>query len=101
MPAPYLFDLPASVSDLDCRPDGGRREAGRRPTHRSYCSIALKHRFQAVAGGAGAAVGSDVVEVGRGRADEVAVLGAGSVLSPGAVDEQAYRMISADLRSLI
>jgi hypothetical protein len=36
-----------------------------------------------------------------GRADEVAVLGAESVLSPGAVDEQAHRMISADLRSLI
>jgi hypothetical protein len=71
MPAPYLFDLPASVSrfgatvnrawhvllpqqlqslgviamaGLSAGP--GRREAGRRPTHRSYRSIALSTGFK-------------------------------------------------------
>jgi len=44
----------------------------------------------AFAGRAGAAVGRDVAVVGGGRADEVAVLAAGNVLFPGAVDEQAH-----------
>ena len=67
MPAPYLLNLPASVSDLDCRPDGGRREAGRRPTHRSYCSIALKHRFQAHSVGIEGSLGPSKMARRNGR----------------------------------
>ena len=60
MPAPYLLtcplrspvDLPASVSRFGLSARRGRQGAGRRPsrpTHRSYPSIALKHRLQATA----------------------------------------------------
>jgi hypothetical protein len=45
---PLPFDLPA-VSRFGLSARRGRREAGRGPTHRSYRSIALKHRLQATA----------------------------------------------------
>ena len=45
MPAPYLLTCPLR-SPICCRPDGGRREAERRPTHRSYRSIALRTGFK-------------------------------------------------------
>ena len=65
----------------------GRPRAGERDVEVVAAGFGGESSF---AGRAGAAVGRDVVVEGRGRSDEVAVLGSGNVLLPGAVDKQSH-----------